>query len=111
MNAASRLIVIKLLHTIVWALMATCVLAIPVVAFQRRFGWVCALTAIILGECLVLALNKGKCPLTDWAANFTDDRADNFDIYLPNWLARYNKTIFGTLFLVSEGIVLWRWMR
>jgi hypothetical protein len=23
------------------------------------------------------------------------DRADNFDIYLPVWLARHNKVIFG----------------
>jgi hypothetical protein len=49
--------------------------------------------------------------LTNWAARFTDDRADNFDIYLPNWLARYNKVIFGTLFAVNELIVLWRWLR
>ncbi len=48
--------------------------------------------------------------MTDWAARFTEDRADNFDIYLPNWLARYNKAIFGTLFVVNEAIVVWLWM-
>ncbi len=49
-------------------------------------------------------------PIDDWAAPLTDDRADNFDIYLPNWLARYNKLIFGTLFVLGEVIVLWRWL-
>jgi hypothetical protein len=47
------------------------------------------MTIIISIECVVIATNRGRCPLTDWAARFTDDRADNFDIYLPNWLARY----------------------
>jgi hypothetical protein len=110
MNAPARLAAIKLLHTIVWAVMAACVLAIPVAALLRQFRWAVVLTAIIIGECVVLAANRGRCPLTDWAARFTTDRADNFDIYLPNWLARHNKSIFGTLFVVSEAIVLWQWM-
>jgi len=58
----------------------------------------------------VLAANRGRCPLTDWAARYTEDRAANFDIYLPDWLARNNKAIFGTLFAVNELIVLWRWL-
>jgi hypothetical protein len=45
------------------------------------------------------------------AQQFTADRADNFDIYLPNWLASRNKTIFGTLFVVNELIVLWCWRK
>jgi hypothetical protein len=38
-------------------------------------------------------------------------RASNFDIYLPNWLASRNKTIFGTLFVVNELIVPWCWLK
>jgi len=34
-----------------------------------------------------------------------------FDIYLPLWLARHNKTIFGSLFLAGELIVLGCWLR
>ena len=36
---------------------------------------------------------------------------DNFDIYLPNWLARRNKEIFCILFVVNEFVVLWFWLR
>jgi hypothetical protein len=43
-------------------------------------------------------------------AKFTDKRADNFEIYLPNWLARHNKAIFGTIFVANELIVLWCWL-
>ncbi|MGZ4819476.1 MAG: hypothetical protein ACXVZJ_12670 [Terriglobales bacterium] len=105
-----RLTAIKLLHTIVWALLAGAILALPVTAILAKFQWALLLTVIIAGECAILAINRGRCPLTDWAAGYTNDRADNFDIYLPNWLARHNKAIFGTLFLVNELVVLWRWL-
>ncbi len=110
MDAPWQLIAIKLLHTIVWALLAGCIMAIPLAAFRQRFRAATTLIAIILGECLVLAANGGHCPMTDWAARFTTDRAANFDIYLPLWLAAKNKTIFGTLFVVNTAIVMWRWL-
>ncbi len=109
-NSDWRLTRIKLLHTAVWALLAGCIVALPVLAFMRHFGGALIVTVIIIGECAVLAANRGRCPFTDWAARFTDDRADNLDIYLPNWLARYNKATFGTLFAVNEIVVLWRWL-
>lgn len=101
---------IKLLHTAVWAVMAGAILAMPVAAFTRHFGWALLLSVLVVCECAVLAANRGRCPLTDWAARFTDERGANFDIYLPDWLARNNKTIFGVLLVVNEVIVLWRWL-
>jgi hypothetical protein len=106
-GATTVLTLIKVLHTAVWGLLAGCILALPIVAFFRRFEWALLITALIIIECGVLALNRGRCPLTDLAARYTGERSDNFDIYLPNWLARYNKKIFGTLFVVNELIVLW----
>ena len=103
------LVVVKLAHSAVWAVLAGCVLALPVVAVKRRFDWAAILTAVILVECGILGLNHGRCPLTDLAARFTSNRADNFDIYLPLWLAHYNKTIFGFLFVLNEAFVLWCW--
>ena len=98
---------IKFFHTAIWAVFAGCILALPITGLIHRFDWAAALTVLILVECGVLALNGGRCPLTDLAAHFTNERADNFDIYLPKWLARHNKTIFGTLFVVNELVVLW----
>ena len=95
---------IKLVHTAVWAVLAFCVLALPVANFLHRTGWAAVFSALILGECLVLALNRGRCPLTPLAAHYTDDRRDNFDIYLPLWLARHNKKIFGSLLII--GLVI-----
>jgi hypothetical protein len=103
------LVFIKLLHTVVWALLAGCILALPVAAARRRFDRVVILSAVILIECAVIAFNRGRCPLTDLAGQFTSNRADNFDIYLPLWLARYNKTIFGTWFVIHEVFAFYCW--
>ena len=102
---------IKLLHTVIWVFLAASILALPIVGALRRFRWAAILTAIVLLECWVLAVNGGRCPLSDWAARYTDERASNFDTYLPNWLASHNKTIFGTLFVVNELILLWCWLK
>lgn len=109
-RAARRLAKIKLLHSVVWLFMATCILLIPWTALQRQFHVSAMLCGVILAECAVLFLNGGKCPLTAVAARYTDDRADNFDIYLPLWLARHNKTIFGTLFVCGSTFALIRWL-
>ncbi len=102
---------IKLLHTVIWAFLAASILALPVLGVLRRFRWAANLTLIVLLECGVLAVNGGRCPLSDLAGRYTDERTSNFDIYLPNCLASRNKTIFGTLFVVNELIVLWCWLK
>ncbi len=102
---------IKLLHTVIWAFLAASILALPVLGVLRRFRWAAILTGLVVLECIVLAVNGGRCPLSDLAQQFTANHPDNFDIYLPNWLARHNKTIFGTLFVVNELIVLWCWRK
>ena len=76
----------------------------------RRFRWAAILTGLVVLECIVLAVNGGRCPLSDLAARFTDSHADNFDIYLPNWLAQYNKVIFGVVFIAGELVVLGYWL-
>jgi len=104
------LTLIRLLHTLIWAIVAGSILALPVAAMLRRYRLGALLTALVVLEMCVLALNGGRCPLTDVAAKFTTNRADNFDIYLPIWLARFNKVIFGGLFLAGELIVFASWL-
>ncbi|MDH5235503.1 MAG: hypothetical protein OEW77_11130 [Gemmatimonadota bacterium] len=104
-----RLHQVKLLHTVAWALLGGCVLAIPVAAWAQRYD-VALLLIIIVGiESVVLAVNDWKCPLTAVAARYTDEREDNFDIYLPLLLARWNKHIFGPLFVAGILFTLARW--
>jgi hypothetical protein len=102
------LVGIKLLHTAVWLFFAGCIVAIPLAGAWRQFRWAAILTGLVLVECAVLAMNRGRCPLTDVAGRYTEERKDNFDIYLPLWLARWNKAIFGALFVFGGRFVLGR---
>lgn len=106
---AAALIAIKVAHTFIWALLAGCVLAIPVASWHGEHRLTAWLSVIVAGEVLVLLLNRGRCPLTAIAARFTDDRREDFDIYLPVWLARHNKLIFGVLYVAGLAFALTRW--
>ena len=108
MERSRALRAIKLLHTAVWLFFVGCILMIPLAAAWRQFFWVEVMIGLMLAECAVIGLNHGRCPLTDVAACYTEDCAANFDIYLPEWLARNNKTIFGTLFVADLMFLVWQ---
>jgi len=102
---------IKTLHTAIWAVMVACILAIPFAAWAHRFRLAAAVSVVVWLECGVLAMNKGRCPISNVATRYTTDSEPNFDIYLPAWLARRNKEIFGTLFAAGELFLLVLWLR
>jgi hypothetical protein len=103
------LVRIKRLHTAVWLFFVLCIVGIPVAVARGHLAWAGWLSGLVLLECATLAVNLGRCPLTDVAGRYTDERAENFDIYLPLWVARHNKLIFGALFVAGEMYFLWRW--
>lgn len=107
----ARLRVIKALHTAVWVFFVACIVAIPLLAWTRRFGTALLFIGVVSVEVVVIVVNRWQCPLTPLAARYTDDRRPNFDIYLPEWLARYNKEIFGSLFVLGFLFTLVLWLR
>lgn len=68
--------------------------------------WVCL--ACIVVEGLVLVIFKKICPVTIMARKYSDSQEPNFDIYLPKWLAKYNKEIYTTIVLVAIVILIFR---
>ena len=108
LGPGTALRLVKAAHTLVWALFAGCVVAIPVAAWRGAPEWALALAGVVFVEVLVLVANGWRCPLTDLAARYTSDRRDNFDIWLPEWLARHNKTIFGALYLAGTAFAITR---
>jgi len=109
-HSPRALIAIKALHTFVWAIFAGCIIAIPFASALGRHRAAAWLIAIVAVEVAVLFFNRMRCPLTAVAARYTDDTRDNFDIYLPEWLARNNKTIFGWLYVGGVAFAVWRGM-
>ena len=100
---------IKIVHTVVWAAFVSCILAIWLFAWQAEFYYATLSIGIVGVEALVLILNPWRCPLTAVAARYTGDQRANFDIYLPEWLARQTKLIFGSLYVAGIIFTLARW--
>ncbi len=101
---------VKLIHTLIWVFFVACILAIPLFTVLSRFRLAALFAAVVAVEVAVLLLNQMTCPLTKVAARYTGDRRANFDIYLPEWLARNNKTIFGSLYVAAVLYLLARWL-
>ncbi len=110
MPPADALRLVKIVHTLAWAFFVICILAIPWYARRGAFAAVALASAFVLAEIVVLVLNDMRCPLTALAARYTDDRSSNFDIYLPETIARYNKQIFGTLLVLGWLYAAYRWL-
>ena len=101
MKAETALNFVKFVHTLAWAFFVACIVLLPVAAHQGNFQLVAWLIGAVLFEIAILMLNKWACPLTAIAARYNSDRSANFDIFLPLWVAKYNKQIFGPLFVVG----------
>jgi hypothetical protein len=97
----SSLRLIKIIHTVIWLFfnLVLFYMAYAVIVNKiDKYVWIGI--ALILGEGIVLLIFKKMCPLTIMARKYSDSNKDNFDIYLPNWLAKYNKLIYTTFFVI-----------
>jgi hypothetical protein len=108
--AVSKLRWIKLAHTAAWAFFVGCIVGVPLAAWAGRFDAALLCGVAVLVEVGILVVNAWSCPLTAVAARYTDDRRPNFDIYLPEVIARHNKGIFGTLYVVGVVFAWVLWM-
>lgn len=102
---------VKTTHTAVWLFFVVCIVGAPIAAYVGHFGWAALLVGLVACEALVLLFNRWTCPLTGVAARYTERRDDNFDIYLPRWLAKYNKAIFTPLYLLGAAYTAFAWWR
>ncbi len=101
--------IVKFVHTVAWVFFAGSTVAVPVFAALGDYQAAAVAIGIVFVEGLILVINGWRCPLTDIAARYTTDRRDNFDIYLPEWLARHNKTIFTILYVLGILFTVARW--
>lgn len=109
MKDVSKLIIIKSFHTLIWLFFnAVMLYLIYAITFNNINKWVWIGLGLFLLEAIVLLVFKMKCPLTIIARKYSSSTRDNFDIYLPEWLAKYNKIIYTTLLLVVLVILCFR---
>lgn len=107
MEPESKLRAIKAIHTLVWGGFAGAIVAIPFYAAAGSVQVAWALIGFVFLEVAVLLANRMRCPLTAVAGRYTSERQDNFVIYLPLWLARHNKEVFGGLYVAGIVYTIW----
>lgn len=98
MTNQAKLRIVKILHTAIWVFFNVVIfymLYAVLVNKMDKWLWICY--GLILLEGLTLLAFKMYCPLTVWARKYSDSTRHNFDIYLPEWLAKYNKLIYTTI--------------
>src|SRR5215210_1045449 len=105
----TKLISVKIIHTLIWICFNVVIFYLSYAVILNKLGklvWLCV--GIIILEGIVLLSFKGICPLTVIARKYSASTKANFDIYLPIWLARYNKVIYTTIFVAIIFILIYR---
>lgn len=103
------LTVIKLVHTLIWIFFNVVIFYLLYAAIANKIDkWVWICIGFVLLEGAVLLLFKWFCPLTVMARKYSDSAKRNFDIYLPEWLAKYNKIIYTSIFVAALVILVYR---
>ncbi len=109
MTSNNKLILIKVFHTLIWIFYNVVIFYLLYAVITNRINkWVWICNGLVVFEGIVLAINKLKCPLTLVAENYSESRKDNFDIYLPNWLAKYNKIIYTSIFVLTNLLLFYK---
>lgn len=104
-----KLVTVKLIHTVIWIFFNVVIFYLAYAVIINKidiFVWIGV--GIIIAEGGLLMLFGNKCPLTVIARNYSDSDRHNFDIYLPEWLAKYNKLIYTTAFIIILGGIVFR---
>lgn len=109
MNVHLNITPIKIIHTIIWVFFNVVLfyMAYAVIVNKiDKYVWIGI--GLILLEGIVLLSFKKMCPLTIMARKYSESTKDNFDIYLPNWLAKYNRLIYTTFFILIVCGIIYR---
>ena len=109
MTPTIKLNITKAIHSLIWVFFNGVIFYLYYAVITNRIDkWVWICIGIILLEGAVLLIFKRSCPITLIARKYSDSTKDNFDIFLPNWIARYNKLIYTTLFAIALIILAFR---
>ncbi len=93
---------IKLVHTLAWFSIESCMLYVLYAGFARRSDRrVVVAAAVVGGESLIFAANGFRCPLTDVAESLGAEDGSVTDIFLPRWFARNLPAIHVPLIVMA----------
>jgi len=96
------LLAIKLVRTLAWFSIESCMLYVLWAGFRKRSdGRVALAASVVATETLIFAANGFRCPLTQIAERVGATRGSVTDIYLPRRLAHNLPAIHVPLILLA----------
>ena len=104
-----KLILIKIVHTLIWLFFNLVIFYMLYAVIADKLDkllWIGY--GLIIMEGITLLVFKFFCPLTILARKYSNSTKDNFDIYLPNWLAKYTKLIYSGIVVIILLITIYR---
>ncbi len=109
MKDQTKLRLIKWSHTLVWLFFNVVIFYMLYAVLVNKIDkWLWIGYGLFLLEGITLLVFKYYCPLTIVARKYSDSTAENFDIYLPVWLAKHNKLIYTSILFVIFIITIFR---
>ena len=109
MTDTTKLHLIKLGHSAIWTFFNVVIFYLLYAVIADRIdGLFWSGLGLVALEALVLLIFQLHCPLTVLARRYSDSQRANFDIFLPEWLARNNKTIYTGIMGVIITLLLCR---
>ncbi len=110
MTNTRRLFLIRLLHTVIYVVMAVSALLVLFAGLTGANGpWLAPALVLVLLESVVFIGFGLQCPLTAVVARNADG-APVSDTLMPERLTRHTFKVFGPIFIVGLGLVVLRWL-
>jgi len=112
MHNETKLIIIKTTHTVIWLFFNVVIFYMLYAVIANKIDcWLWIGYGLFILEGITLLAYKLYCPLTIMARKYSKSTEDNFDIYLPNWLAKYTKLIYTSILLVIIIITIYQLLK
>jgi len=109
MKPIPPLTIVKIIHSVIWLFFNAVIFYLAYAVIVNKIDkWIWIGLGCFLLEGIVLLIFKMFCPLTILARKYSDSTKNNFDIYLPEWLARYNKLIYTSFLGLIILLLIYR---
>ncbi|AFY44095.1 hypothetical protein Nos7107_3526 [Nostoc sp. PCC 7107] len=109
MENETKLTLIKTIHTLIWVFFNFVIFYMLYAAIANKLDfWLWIGYGFVFLEGLTLLTFKLHCPLNLLARKYSSSKKDNFDIYLPSWLAKYTKSIYTSIFAIILIITIYQ---
>ena len=108
MTNSQRLVLVRVVHTVIYVVMASSVFAVLYAGVSgARGAWLWVSLALVGIEVVIFVGSGMKCPLTAVAAKYGASTGD--DTLFPQSVTRFTLAFFGPLIVIAVALLVARW--